>query len=66
MFLYFHSANRRLFFSFSRFTVLASVIAIVLKPGPARDPADSGLEPGRVEEKSGEGKTRCDPADTAG
>jgi len=63
MFLYFHSANRRLFFSFSRFTVLASVIAIVLKPGPARDP---GLEPGRVEEKSGEGKTRCDPADTAG
>jgi hypothetical protein len=31
---------------------------IVLKPGPA----DPGLEPGRVEEKTGEGKTRCDPA----
>jgi hypothetical protein len=31
---------------------------IVLKPGPA----DPGLEPGRVEEKTGEGKTRCDLA----
>jgi hypothetical protein len=34
---------------------------IVLKPGPARrstsDPADPGLEPGRVEEKIEEGKT---------
>jgi hypothetical protein len=32
---------------------------IVLKPGPARDP---GLESGRVEKKTGEKKTRCDPA----
>ena len=31
---------------------------IVLKP----DPADPGLEPGRVEEKTGEGNTRCDLA----
>ena len=35
---------------------------IVLKPGPIQDPADPGLEPGRVEEKTGEGKTRYDPA----
>jgi hypothetical protein len=27
-----------------------------------RDPANQGLEPGRVEEKTGEEKTRCDPA----
>jgi hypothetical protein len=35
---------------------------IVLKPAPAWrvDPADPGLEPGQVEEKTGEGKTRCD------
>jgi hypothetical protein len=26
------------------------------------DPADPGLELGRVEEKTGKGKTRCDPA----
>jgi hypothetical protein len=37
------------------------VVIIVLKPGPARDPGDPGLEPSRVEEK-----TRCDPADLAG
>jgi hypothetical protein len=30
-----------------------------------RDPADLGLEPGRVEEKTGEGKTRRDPVDPA-
>ena len=34
--------------------------AIVLKPGLTADP---GLEPGRVEEKIGEEKTRCEPAD---
>jgi hypothetical protein len=42
------------------------VVIIVLKPGPARDPGDPGLEPSRVEEKMREGKTRCDPADLAG
>jgi hypothetical protein len=26
-----------------------------------RDPADLGLEPGRVKEKIGKGKIRCDP-----
>jgi hypothetical protein len=30
-----------------------------LKPGPARR-VDPGLEPGRIEEKMGEEKTRCD------
>jgi hypothetical protein len=35
-----------------------------LKPGSARQ-VDLGLEPGRVEEKTGEEKTRCDPADPA-
>jgi hypothetical protein len=34
--------------------------AIVLKLGLTGDP---GLEPGRVEEKIGEEKTRCDPVD---
>jgi len=29
--------------------------------GSTRDPADPGLELGRVEEKIGEGKTWCDP-----
>jgi len=29
--------------------------------GSTRDPADPGPEPGRVDEKTGEGKTRCDP-----
>jgi hypothetical protein len=35
-----------------------------LKPNPARRIAlaDPGLKPGRVEEKTGEEKTRCDPA----
>jgi hypothetical protein len=34
-----------------------------LKPGGlTRDPADLRLEPGRVEEKTWEGKTWCDPA----
>jgi len=28
-----------------------------------RDPTDPGLKPGRIEEKIGEGKTRCDPVD---
>ena len=28
-----------------------------------QDSADPGLEPGQVEEKTGEGKTRCDPDD---
>ena len=41
-------------------------VTIVLKPDPARDPANPGLEPTRVEEKTREGKTRCDPADPAG
>jgi len=42
---------------------------MILKPGPARpggssrDPANPRLEPGRVEEKIREEKTRCDPAD---
>jgi hypothetical protein len=40
--------------------MLSTVHSIVLKPGPARrvDLADPGLEPGRVEEKIGEGKIR--------
>jgi len=33
--------------------------------GSTRDSVDPGLEPGRVEEKIGEGTTRCDPADPA-
>jgi len=41
-----------------------------LKPGPARrvdpGPGRPGPEPGRVDEKMEEGKTRCDPADPAG
>jgi hypothetical protein len=41
------------------------VVIIVLKPDPARDPANPGLEPSRVEEKTREGKTRCDPVDPA-
>jgi hypothetical protein len=36
-----------------------------LKPGPARR-VDPGPEPGRVDEKTGEGKTRCDPAGRPG
>jgi len=43
------------------------VSSIFLKPGPAQrvDPGTSRLraEPGRVEEKMGEEKTRCDSAD---
>jgi len=31
-----------------------------------RNPVDSGPEPGRVDKKTGEGKTRCDPADLPG
>jgi len=47
------------------------VLGIVLKPSPAQprgwtwDTADLGLEPGRVKEKTGEGKTWCDPAKPA-
>jgi hypothetical protein len=41
-----------------------------LKPGPARrvdqGPGDPRLEPGRVEEKTGKEKIRCDLADPAG
>jgi len=41
-----------------------------LKPGPARrvdqGPADPGLEPGQVEEKTRKEKIRCDLADPAG
>jgi len=37
-----------------------------LKPGPARNLADPGPEPGRVDEKTGEGKTRLDPAGRPG
>jgi len=33
--------------------------------GSTRDPADPGLEPGRVEEKTGKEKIRCEPADPA-
>jgi hypothetical protein len=40
-------------------------IAIVLKPGLARR-VDPEPEPDRVDEKTGEEKTRCDPADPAG
>jgi len=36
-----------------------------LKPNLARR-VDPGLEPGRVEEKTEEEKTLCDPADPAG
>jgi hypothetical protein len=36
------------------------IIIRVLKPGQARQ-VDPGLEPGWVEDKIGEGKTRCDP-----
>jgi len=36
-----------------------------LKPGPARR-VDPGPEPGRVDEKTGEGKTRRDPAGRLG
>jgi len=36
-----------------------------LKIGSAWDPADPEMEPGRVEEKTGEGKTWCDLADPA-
>jgi hypothetical protein len=38
-----------------------------LKPDPARrvDPANPGLEPGMVEEKVGEGKTRSDAVNAA-
>jgi hypothetical protein len=33
------------------------------RPGEStREPANPGLELGRVEEKTGEEKTRCDPA----
>jgi len=39
--------------------------SIVLKSGPARR-VNPGLEPGRVEEKTGKEKTRCDPTDLAG
>jgi hypothetical protein len=38
------------------------VKTIVLKPGSTQDQANPGLELGRVEEKTGEGKTRYDPA----
>jgi hypothetical protein len=38
----------------------------MVRPGGlTRDLADLGPEPGRVEEKKKEGKTRCDPADPA-
>jgi hypothetical protein len=37
---------------------ISTIKTIVLKPNPA----DSGLELGRVEEKIEKGKTRCDPA----
>jgi hypothetical protein len=37
--------------------------SIVFKSGGSiRDPADSWLEPGRIEKKIGEEKTWCDPA----
>jgi hypothetical protein len=42
----------------------SSLRNIVLKPSPAWQ-VDSGLEPGRVEEKIREEKTRCDPVDPA-
>jgi len=38
-----------------------TLLVVVLKLGPARR-VDLGLEPIRVKEKMGEGKTRCDPA----
>ena len=48
------------------------LLHIVLKPGQVRpngstqDPADPRLEPGQVEEKIEEGKTRRDPVDPTG
>jgi len=39
------------------------VFSIVLKPGPAWR-VDPGLEPGWIEEKIEEGKTRCDSVDS--
>jgi len=39
---------------------MAHCINHSLKPGPARQ-ADPGLEPGRVEEKTGKEKTQFDP-----
>jgi len=41
------------------------VKSIVLKLGPVWR-ADPGLESGWIEEKTGEEKLRCDPADPAG
>jgi len=46
-------------------TIGLNLGAIVLKPGLTRR-VDLGLEPGQVEEKTGEGKTRCDLADSTG
>ena len=40
----------------------SSLRNIVLKPGSAWR-VDPGLKPGRVEEKIGKEKTRCDPVD---
>ena len=41
--------------------LLNFIYPIVLKPGPAGRSGTRGLEPGRVEEKKGGKKIRCDP-----
>jgi hypothetical protein len=58
--LFFHKKNIDL--EINRFVLREKFIrAIVLKPGPARR-----VDPGQVEEKTREEKTRCDPDDPAG
>jgi hypothetical protein len=50
MFLYLIMPHKMYWYSFK------------IRPGGStRDPADPGLESGRVEEKTGKEKTRCDP-----
>ena len=43
-------------------TSICFSLLLVLKLGLVRDPADPGLEPGRVEEKIEKGKIQRDPA----
>jgi len=56
---------RQVLFAFF-FSFFFSIYIIILKPGPSRrvnlGPGRPRAGTGRVEEKIGEGKTRCDPA----